>query len=370
MILPKIIMMKKKYIAVLMIFFNFSVHPLIPQIGVDDIIFLKADSGYDLYIRKLKGIESILLTDSQKDPMMKKTNYALRTDKFYPANGDEIRILDGKELHTGYEAFYLVDSTVENYPGLGQAFHFFLPEKLYFGYDWTRNGTISIQPGIMINLRLFGKKYSDYSGGFIDQWITLKINYTASNYRPGLIEDSQRLTDQTDGTTAIQTEKYDLKTILDEFADSIPANNNADVVFIVDTTESMMEEIPVFKREYPLIKKKLAEKINNLRIGVILYKDYGDIYLTKVSALTSDFKVIDGTIDGIVPLGGQDIPEARNEAVFELNKFDFRSVNRFALLVTDAPAHITPRGKVTLDDAVKTLTEKSIKLELVCLQYK
>ena len=342
----------------------------IPEIKDGDFIFLRADSGYDLYVKKLGGIDSILLTESQKDPLMKKTNYGLRTEKFYPANGDEIRILDGKELHTSYEAFYLVDSTIEYYPGLGDSFHFFLPEKVFFGYPWARTGTINIIPGIKINLRLFDKKYADYSGTFKDQWITLRINYTASSYRPELIEKSREFTDKTKGITVIQSEDNNLESILDDFTERIKPGKDADVIFIIDTTESMVEEIPVFKKKYPEIKKKSSEKIDNLKIGVILFKDYGDIYLTKISALSADFRLADELINGIMPYGGQDIPEARNEAICELEKFDLRSDNRYALLITDAPPHPVPRGSITEDDAINIINKNRIDIEIVCLQYK
>jgi hypothetical protein len=95
-----------------------------------------------------------------------------------------------------------------------------------------------------------------------------------------------------------------------------------------------------------------------------------DIYVTKISGLSDNFIAIDDMIKSIIPSGGQDIPEARNEAIFELGKFDFKSANRYALLVTDAPAHVYPRGKITADDAITVLTGKKINFEIVCLQFK
>ena len=63
-----------------------------PVLDKKDIIFEKSDTGYDLYIRKLKEINSILLTESQRFSDPKINNYALRTEIYYEANSDEIRI--------------------------------------------------------------------------------------------------------------------------------------------------------------------------------------------------------------------------------------------------------------------------------------
>ncbi len=63
--------------------------PKISEIPEEYIIFEKANIGYDLYIKKTPDINSILLTESQKDPLEKKTNYGLRTPKFHPCNGNE-----------------------------------------------------------------------------------------------------------------------------------------------------------------------------------------------------------------------------------------------------------------------------------------
>ena len=106
-----------------------------PVLNKKDIIFEKSDTGYDLYIRKLKEVNSILLTESQRFADPKINNYALRTKEYYEANSDEIRILDGKVLHTKYDAFFLVDSTPQNHSTLGEAFHFFLLRP-----DWKSPG--------------------------------------------------------------------------------------------------------------------------------------------------------------------------------------------------------------------------------------
>src|SRR5574344_951335 len=49
--------------------------------------------GYHLYIRKLPEIESVMLTETTKDPDGKSDNYAYRALEYNQINGDEIRFL-------------------------------------------------------------------------------------------------------------------------------------------------------------------------------------------------------------------------------------------------------------------------------------
>lgn len=359
--------MKNIFILLMIILLKINIFA-IPIIPDEYVVFEKSDSGYDLYIKKIDGVESILITESQKDPQNKKTNYGLRTEKFHEANGNEIRILDGKKLETKYDVFFLVDSTTEFYEPLGgESFHFFLPEKVLFGYDWARQGEIKIKPGVKLNLRKFQKKYADYTGDFSDQWITLKIKYTESNYRPNTIESFKSF-----GGKSIVSDS--LSTLKDIFLDTIPEeiepDTSCDVVFIIDTTESMKEELPIFKECYPKIKQQLKDKIEDLRIALILYKDYGEIYVAKSYDLTSDTTQIDGIVKNLIQYGGEDIPEAVNEAIYEMNKLNFVSNNRYAILIGDAPAHPKPRYKVTREDALKTLETKRIKLITVALPFR
>jgi len=165
------------FISLLLIIINFAVFPEdIAIVNDTDIIFQQSDKGYDLYIKRKTGIQSILLTDSQKDPEFQQTTYSLRTPEYNDSNSKEQRILDNKIMKPQSGIYFLIDSTPETHPKLGEVFHFYLPPKVLYGYSWTRNGSISIEPGVKINLRLFEKKYADYSGKFKDQWITLKLS--------------------------------------------------------------------------------------------------------------------------------------------------------------------------------------------------
>ena len=57
-------------------------------------------AGYHFYIRKKPDIASILMTETTKDPLKKLDNFAYRAAEYNGINGDEKRILNGKELDT------------------------------------------------------------------------------------------------------------------------------------------------------------------------------------------------------------------------------------------------------------------------------
>jgi hypothetical protein len=164
-----------KKIALLLLF-SFSVMALdaqIPDIPPNAVYFVKSEGGWDLYIKKLKGIDSIILTESQRDPAYQVTAYSLRATAKKTVNSSEKRILNGKPITTRDATVYLIDSTPEKIGTIGDFYHFFLTDEVVFGYPWARQGKMKIEAGVKINARLFEKKYGDYSGRFKDQWIVL-----------------------------------------------------------------------------------------------------------------------------------------------------------------------------------------------------
>jgi len=360
--------MKNYLIFFFIIISKVNFYPDIPSIPDDFIILEKANSGYDLYIKKMKGIESILLTESEKDPALKKTNYGLRTPEFYPCNGNETRILNGKILQTKYDLFTLIDSTLEPHPLLKEAYHFFLTDIVLYGYKWSRQGEVEIKPGTRINLRLFEKKYGDYSGNFKDQWIILKLIYNESDYTTGVIDQFKDLSN----TKAIVIAKSDdfKKEIHDTIVDNLPVEYDLDLIFVVDCTLSMKEEMPVFITLFPQIRDDILKKIKNVRIAFIFYRDYGDLFLNRIYDFTDDLTYVDNMVKNIQIDGGADIPEAIYEAIYEIKKLNFKSDNRVAFLIGDAPAHPAPRGKVTKDDAMKVLDDYKIKFNTICIPVK
>ena len=98
------------------------------------------NGGYHLYVKKTAKVNSILLTETTKDPEGKSDSYAYRAKEYNSINGDEIRLLDGKKLESEGAKYSLVDSTPENTSFFGPAFHIYIPETIVYGYEWSRKG--------------------------------------------------------------------------------------------------------------------------------------------------------------------------------------------------------------------------------------
>jgi len=113
--------------------------------------------GYNLYVQKKPGMESVMLTEPTG-------NYALRTLVKYEAN-DAIRNLSGKRLPSTdlYSRFSIISSSPIQDGQFGKAFKLFIPATVVYGNPSAPRGQVSMDvfKGIQINIRTFDQKYGD-----------------------------------------------------------------------------------------------------------------------------------------------------------------------------------------------------------------
>jgi len=142
---------------------------------------------------------------------------------------------------------------------------------------------------------------------------------------------------------------------------------NVDILFVVDATGSMGDEIEYLKSELLDVTRRVKEENSaiDLRTGAVFYRDEGDEYVTKVSAFSSS---LSGTIQFIGDQhadGGGDYEEAvhtaLNTAVTQLS-WDEHARARLLFLVLDAPAHHTDAIVNDLNAIIKKAAEKGIKI--------
>jgi len=119
-----------------------------------------------------------------------------------------------------------------------------------------------------------------------------------------------------------------------------------DVVFVLDTTGSMGGMIEGAKAKIWSIAGTIAmgEPTPIIRIGLVAYRDRGDVYVTKRTPLTEDLDAVYADLLGFTAAGGGDHPESVNQALYEsVHMFEW-SDNPDALkliyLVGDAPPKI------------------------------
>ncbi len=116
-----------------------------------------------------------------------------------------------------------------------------------------------------------------------------------------------------------------------------------DLLFILDTTGSMGEEIERLKSTIELINLNLANlNIHPLiRYGMVLYRDRDDAYDTKIIPFTSDLNTFREALNRVTADGGGDTPEdlqAALEAALHKMEWDTRAI-RLAYIITDASLH-------------------------------
>ena len=340
--------------------------------------------GFHLYVQKIPGIESILLTETVKDPEGKNDSYAYRAQNYNPVNGDEIRYLNGKILESEGAKYSLVDSTAQATKNFGEVFHIYIPSKIIYGYEWTRHGEIEIGKGTFINIRTFEKPYADYTGEYMDspfmfELVTKKKKQKVTltdQYNPAASEKLSEFSENLIYSKGPQSIIKDLSEIFDSYEDK----ENLDLVLVIDTTGSMKNDLEKLKSDLlPILKANFPENKNS-RVGLLLFRDYSDNYKfrelpVKVFDFSKNWDSVIQNLKSVRIYGseGGDIPEAIYEAIYATSDFyNWRmeqNIQRQIILITDAEPHTQPRksGKYSRDFALKSLEVKNIKLNTILL---
>ncbi|MDH5680216.1 MAG: VWA domain-containing protein [Spirochaetota bacterium] len=139
-----------------------------------------------------------------------------------------------------------------------------------------------------------------------------------------------------------------------------------DIVFILDTTGSMGEEIQRLKDTIDIIHMNVSNFSSrpDVRFGMVLYKDQGDEYRTRVVQLTSDIDEFKDQLDQVFAGGGGDGPEDLQEALrVAMKDIKWRESGiRLAFTITDATAHLDYGQQYTYVSAAKEAKSRAIKL--------
>jgi Mg-chelatase subunit ChlD len=137
-----------------------------------------------------------------------------------------------------------------------------------------------------------------------------------------------------------------------------------DVVFVLDTTGSMSEEIEGVKSTLKTVLSKLDSDVK-IRVGLVEYKDQGDEFVTKTYALTSDVRSLAASVAKLSASGGGDTPEDVNSglsvAVNQMQWSD-KATARLAFLIADAPPHLDYANSTSYSASAKRAAEKGIKV--------
>lgn len=343
------------------------------SLGADDLrIEMRADGGFHLFIRKKPDIASVLLTESTRDPARAADNFAYRAPEWNPVNGDEIRLLNGVPIPQESRVYSLISSTPEPDPELGMAFHIYIPWMLEYGYENSRHGEVYVTDGTYFNARAFSLPYADYRGKFADNPFVLRAVQKAPERPQGKFSDEaekafSEISRQGKGEFTYATDPADLVDKIEGILTK-QAGKNVDIVLCLDTTSSMKPYIDgIRKMLIPMMQKTIAE-FSGWRIGMLLFKDYFDEYLTKPIDFTTDFNLFQRNLNAIQVRGGGDDPEAVYEALYDgAIKFPWTAESRQLILIGDAPPHPQPRGKITRDMVYQKAEEQDLSISAILL---
>jgi len=143
--------------------------------------------------------------------------------------------------------------------------------------------------------------------------------------------------------------------------------DQADIVFVVDATGSMEDEINYLKVEMNdvMAKVKANHPEIKLNLGSVVYRDKGDEYITRTSELNGDISKTVEFIKQQAAEGGGDFPEAvdsaMNVAVNHL-KWSTEARARLLFLVLDAPPHDDPETIAKMQKLAMQAAAKGIKI--------
>lgn len=160
-----------------------------------------------------------------------------------------------------------------------------------------------------------------------------------------------------------ETRSYDIR--LDATAEAAPVA--LDVVFLIDTTGSMGDEIDRLKANITSMSEKISAlpAAPEVRYGMTLYRDRGDLFETRTFDLTEDQGAFSAALDEVQADGGGDTPEDLNAGLRDaLDKQSWRGDDavKLVFVVADAPPHLDYADSTSYARTVVDAAARGIKI--------
>jgi len=139
-----------------------------------------------------------------------------------------------------------------------------------------------------------------------------------------------------------------------------------DVLFLIDTTGSMGDEIARLQANITSVAEQLDELEGDpdVRFGMTVYRDRSDSFVTRTFDFSGDVDEFSSALDEVTADGGGDTPEDMNAGLHDaLTKPAWRGDDTVKLmfLVADAPPHLDYDGPDYADD-VRAAAEEGVKI--------
>lgn len=149
----------------------------------------------------------------------------------------------------------------------------------------------------------------------------------------------------------------------------VPDTIPLDVLFLIDTTGSMGDEIARIKATLLRVTERLGELEQefDLHYAAVLYRDIGDDYVTKAHPFTGDIESFVATLQGVQANGGGDGPESLNQGLAHAVSLDgWRDgAARVMFLIADAPPHMDYSGDTPYGQSLLAAVDRGIRVHAV-----
>jgi hypothetical protein len=148
---------------------------------------------------------------------------------------------------------------------------------------------------------------------------------------------------------------------------------NLDLALVLDTTGSMGDELKYLLGEFKGISADIKAKFPEVsqRLGLVLYRDVGDEYVTRMFDFTTSIDEFHRNLSKQSAAGGGDAPEAVHKGLEQVQQLRWRSdadTVRIVFLIGDAPPH-TQHMSATMK-AVNVLRKDGIAIyPVACSGY-
>jgi Mg-chelatase subunit ChlD len=139
-----------------------------------------------------------------------------------------------------------------------------------------------------------------------------------------------------------------------------------DLVFAIDATGSMADEIAKLKASMHEVAERIAAlpQAPDLCFGLVAYRDRGDAFFVRGADLTQDLAAFQAELAALQAGGGGDYPEAMAEALHTaVHRLSWRGEGtaRLLVLLADAPPQRRPEGP-HVDHEARAALARGVKI--------
>lgn len=160
--------------------------------------------------------------------------------------------------------------------------------------------------------------------------------------------------------------KADSDNITIGFSGAAKNEKSLDLMFVVDTTGSMSDELSYLQKELENVVRTVEQSNANLptRVSVNFYRDEGDEYVVRPFDFTSDLSKAVNDIGAQWSDGGGDYEEAVEQALDNaINQHDWaENSTKIMFMVLDAPPHNTAEIAAKMNTLTQQAAEKGIRI--------